>query len=440
MLESLGVSKRLSYLKRISFKKTGVYAAIPVLYLYLPVYIAAHFCAHPVLCTVAFYLANSALVFSLVQRSISSTSKLRYEVEDIEGRMNVLTAHNSEILSQNISLKENISRYASMKKVIEQITQELNPESVCESLCASAFSLIASERGTCILYLADSEVQSLKLTKAKKEDKKLILKAKQGDILDHWVMMHMNPLLIEDIGKDFRFDLDRVKSLDGRTVGSVISSPLVSGGTFLGILRLDHPDPGYYNLDDLRFLRSICDLGALALESAQLYSSTQELAVHDGLTGVYTKAHFLELLAVECHRSMRGKKQFGLLMIDIDHFKTYNDTYGHSAGDIVLATIAGRISELLKSRGGVVCRFGGEEFCVLLSGVEREQAREAAELLREAVARETFILRRKETSVTISIGVATFPEDSDDEIGLLMKADKAMYAAKQKGRNRVVVS
>jgi diguanylate cyclase (GGDEF)-like protein len=440
MPDVIGITKRLSYLQRISPKKAAAYAVIPVLYGFLPFHAAFHFSSRPFLTLFLFYSVNIAVLFFVIRDSLHASMRLRWECEDIESRLNMQTARNTEILRQNVSLKENIYRYSSLKKVVETITQQLEPDAVCDSLCESAFTSIAAGRGSCALYLLDKQAQGLRLHRTRKEERALVIKAKQGDIFDHWVMMHLNPLLVEDTRNDFRFDLDRMRSFDDRPVGSLISSPLLSGRNFLGVLRLDHSDAGYYNLDDLRFLRAISDLGALALENAQLYSSTQELAIHDGLTSVYTKGYCLELLKAEVRRTLRAQGQFGLLMIDIDHFKAYNDTYGHSAGDIVLKTIAARVSALLRERGGIVCRFGGEEFCVIVPGADRQQAVEAAQLVRGIISRETFVLRRKVTSVTVSVGVAVFPGCADEEIGLLMKADKAMYEAKQAGRNRVVAA
>jgi diguanylate cyclase (GGDEF)-like protein len=432
------INKRFSFSPRIVLSKIAIYAVIPIVFVYLPFASAFNFSSRPFLALFIFYSATILILAIQFHSKGQINLMLRHECEDIENRLNLQAADSDEINRQNISLKENIHRYSSLEAVIESISRELNPDSVCDAVCSSAFSLVAGSRGTCAFFDIDSDAQRLRLHTTKQEDKKISIKAVHGDSFDHWVRAHMQPLLVEDINSDFRFDRERIKALDHRCIGSLISSPLVSGSTFLGILRLDHPDPGYYNLDDLRFLRSIGELGGVALENAQLYSRTQELAAHDGLTSVYTKGYFFDLLAIEIQRSRSAGNQFGLLMIDIDYFKKYNDTYGHIAGDIVLKSIAGALTVLLKDRGGIVCRFGGEEFCVILPGVGRSSAGEAAQFVCEAIARERFILRRKATAVTISIGLSVFPDSGDNETTLLMKADKAMYEAKAQGRNRVV--
>jgi len=289
-----------------------------------------------------------------------------------------------------------------------------------------------------ILYLADGSTRTLRLAKAQKQDSTLVLKAKQGDIFDLWVQRHAQPLMIEDITKDFRFDRDRSSDEDDRAIGSLISAPLFAGSDFLGIVRLDHPDPNFYNQEDFRFLVTLSDIGAVALENARLYEHTQDLAIHDGLTGLFTKAHFFHLLEDECGVSLRRARAFSLLMIDIDFFKHYNDNFGHAAGDIVLKALSETLTLFTQENSGTVCRFGGEEFCVILPLVDKQAGAARAEELRQAVEKIEVSLRRQETPITVSIGLSAFPVDGADAQELVKKADKAMYEAKRAGRNRVV--
>ncbi|MGH7265012.1 MAG: sensor domain-containing diguanylate cyclase, partial [Candidatus Rokuibacteriota bacterium] len=163
----------------------------------------------------------------------------------------------------------------------------------------------------------------------------------------------------------------------------------------------------------------------------------RELSVTDGLTGLYNHKHLLETLATEVARCRRLKHPFSILMIDLDHFKEYNDTYGHLAGDAVLS----RISALFKAsirNIDYAARYGGEEFCLLLPEVGIDGAMRAAERLRLRVAGEKFGPEDQPASVTISIGVAEFPEHGEGPEMLIASADAALYDAKRRGRNRVV--
>jgi diguanylate cyclase (GGDEF)-like protein/PAS domain S-box-containing protein len=167
----------------------------------------------------------------------------------------------------------------------------------------------------------------------------------------------------------------------------------------------------------------------------------ETLALKDSLTGLYNRRHFGEQLDREWNRARREQLPLSLLMIDIDRFKDFNDTYGHLAGDRCLSAVAEAVRRCFARGSDLVARYGGEEFVVLAPGVERKQAPERAELLRQAIADLEIDAGPEDglTSVTVSIGVATVvpgqrtvPED------LLVAADRALYQAKHQGRDRVI--
>jgi diguanylate cyclase (GGDEF)-like protein len=274
---------------------------------------------------------------------------------------------------------------------------------------------------------------------SRKEDSNLMIKQKQGDVFDRWVVRHTSSLLVEDSGVDFRFDLEKTGFKPGRSVLSLISAPLKVEQRFLGILRLDNKVRHFYSQDDLRFLDTICNIGALGLENALLFQHTQELAIRDSLTSVYTKGHYMERLNEQIQRTLsKPQRNLNLLMIDIDNFKVYNDLYGHLAGDMVLKGLSKLFLEFFaKISQAIVCRFGGEEFSVFLPDVPKEDSYDLAEDLRLRIQERRFILRRQETRVTVSIGLANLTPEMKTAQDLILKADSALYKAKQSGRNKV---
>ena len=409
------------------------------LYIFLPIYLACQPRPHPFPALSLFYLVNFFIIVYVFKKSSLKKDHLRIASQDLQEKLNILKDQNSKGLNNTAALQEKIRRYNNLKKIIEEVNQNLSLEAIANQLAEASFVVIGAHKGICILYLVDTQSQTLSLFKAKKEDEKLIIKAKEGDIFDLWVLKHTSPLFIEEIKKDFRFDLEKLKSeIYLRPFSSLISSPLISEHRFLGLLRLDNPVPNFYAQDDLRFLVAICDLGAVALENGKLFQETQDLAIHDGLTSLFTKGYFLERLKEEYKRSIRQNTSLSLLMLDIDYFKKYNDKFGHTAGDIVLKNLSQNIVGFLKDLHPIISRFGGEEFCIILPHVDKKEACKIAEQLRADIEKKKIILRRQETNITISIGVANFPLDVRDDDELLLKADKAMYKAKQKGRNRVV--
>lgn len=386
---------------------------------------------------IIFSIINIATAYYILNRYFKKKQRLNIQIQDIQEKINVLNTDNFQEGKNKVSLDEKIRRYKSLREIIEEIDQHLDTEYVGESLTRIAFSQIANNKGTCILYLIDNHTQKPALFKTKKEDKELIIKAKEGDIFDLWVLRHANPLLIEDIKKDFRFDLEKIEKQHVRPISSLISSPLISEHKFLGILRIDNSSPCAYSQDDLRFLSSICDLGAVALENAQLFQRTKDLAIHDELTSLFTKGYFSERLKEECKKGLHQDITFSLLMLDIDWFKNYNDKFGHISGDIVLKSLSRAITDFLKDSSSIISRIGGEEFCIILPSRDKNAAFKIADELRVKIEKTKIILRKRQTHVTVSIGVATFTQDATDADGLILKSDKAMYEAKKKGRNRV---
>ncbi len=385
-----------------------------------------------------FYISCFAIVFFLLKDFFSKKYGLEYKVDELKEKINILLNQESQEKENTLALKTKIERYNSLKQIIEEISKDLDLESVADSLTGIASSVICNKKCVALLYLLDLKNGNLTLFKTRKADERLIIKAKEGDIFDQWVMKHLNPLVIEDIKKDFRFDTQRSKSNILRTVSSLVSAPFLSEQRFLGLLRLDSQHPNYFKQDDLRLLVTICDIGAVALENSELFKKTQDLAIHDSLTQLYTRGYFLERLKEECKRSLRMASEFSLLMVDIDHFKNYNDQYGHTAGDIVLQKISSCILNTLKNINSIASRLGGEEFCIILDNIDKKKAVNIANEIRENIQKEELVLRRHETHVTVSIGVANFPADAIEEHELMLKADKSMYEAKQKGRNKVV--
>ena len=164
-----------------------------------------------------------------------------------------------------------------------------------------------------------------------------------------------------------------------------------------------------------------------------------EISITDSLTGLYNRKHLMETLDKEVSRSQRHSRSFSLLVIDIDHFKKYNDTYGHLAGDEVLSKLASVFKECIRS-SDYAARYGGEEFIIMLPEIGPEQGVEAAERIRHKVAEEIFNSDGESIKVTISVGVASFPENGEDAESVIRNADAALYEAKELGRNRVVLA
>ncbi|MCG6982531.1 MAG: diguanylate cyclase [Deltaproteobacteria bacterium] len=164
-----------------------------------------------------------------------------------------------------------------------------------------------------------------------------------------------------------------------------------------------------------------------------------QISITDSLTGLYNRKHLMETLDKEVTRSERYSHPFSLLVIDIDHFKNYNDTYGHLAGDEVLRRLASVFKETIRN-SDYAARYGGEEFIIILPEISPEQGVEAAERIRRKVAEQKFEGDGEEIAVRISVGVASYPENGEDAETVMRNADEALYEAKRLGRNQVILA
>lgn len=192
------------------------------------------------------------------------------------------------------------------------------------------------------------------------------------------------------------------------------------------------------NPDDQDKVTILCHQFALALRRVKLYQEIERTAITDSLTNVYTRRYTLQRFEEEFHRSRTRDINMALLMIDVDHFKKCNDTYGHLVGDEVLRVVGKIIKDSIREID-IPGRFGGEEFCVVLPDTDTKGAKYVAERVREAIEGEVIQAFDAKVSVTVSIGIAVFPRDAKESNELIDKADWTLYKAKKQGRNRVCI-
>lgn len=335
------------------------------------------------------------------------------------------------------SLREKTALYGELRVLTERLSQCLSLNDTSTALSGEVNKLFGGKDRTMILYLFHSRTGELGISSSHKGQTRVSIKSKKGDLYDQSVVRAMQPLLIEDTKRDYRFDEEKMAGEETRPVRSLMSVPLMIGKKVLGILRVDSPHEKNFTTEDLRFLTTIADVGAVAIENAQLYERLEQLAIKDSLTGLYLRRYLLERLTAEVSRQMRRKGEMSFLMFDLDKFKQYNDKFGHMAGDIVLRAVAMILTDFFRQPGDLVCRYGGEEFCVLMPDCPKAKAVELAEELRKKIAEQTIVLRREKTRITVSIGVASFPKDASNPRELIHKADLALYQAKEEGRNQV---
>ena len=218
---------------------------------------------------------------------------------------------------------------------------------------------------------------------------------------------------------------------------SEVCLPLISFSEPLGALVLDSAKADAFDPEEIHAMQAAADVCATAIQNARHFERARNLANVDGLTGIYNRRYFEQRILEELERSLRYNGSLSLLMIDIDNFKKLNDEFGHLLGDEVLRQVSSIFEQHLRKLD-VVCRYGGEEFAILVPETHGNRATAVAEKLRKII--ESWNFPGVPRPVTISIGVAEFPSDGRTRDELMKAADDALYSAKQQGRNRVVAA
>jgi len=218
--------------------------------------------------------------------------------------------------------------------------------------------------------------------------------------------------------------------------------PMIAQGELLGLLHIAQPELASSHLNEAhqRLAETVSEQIALALANIKLRQTFQDQSIRDALTGLYNRRYLEDTLERELYRADRNQVPVGILMVDIDHFKLFNDTYGHAAGDVVLQELGQFLNDYIR-KGDIACRYGGEEFTLILPGAALEVVEKRAEVIKNNVKK--LIVKHENHDlgmITLSIGVACFPEHGPQFKEVLRAADMALYTAKRQGRDRVVVA
>ncbi|MBI5208798.1 MAG: sensor domain-containing diguanylate cyclase [Elusimicrobia bacterium] len=204
-----------------------------------------------------------------------------------------------------------------------------------------------------------------------------------------------------------------------------------------GFVKVESDTPAAFGPEEAQALDLITTMASLSLENIRIYESVREQATHDALTQLFSHRAFQSRLGEELLRAGRGQTPVSVILGDVDHFKGYNDRYGHQAGDHLLRSVASILTAFCRPVD-FPARYGGEEFCLILPSVSLPEAAALAERIRERVAAEPFVFQGEKTTATMSFGVSCFPADATTPSQIVRVADERLYRAKGKGRNRVV--
>jgi len=354
----------------------------------------------------------SVLLFSIIN-GISEKKKIKTQ-EEIAKKIEELNKKNQDIISSILFYKnyiDNLSLKMDIKSKLINILKEIGNAENSDNIIKKLISSIK-------ILFPDSKIE-------------FILIPKSGIVSD--VFLTKVPVFIPSVTKEVRYRI----SYFSEDEKSIIFLPLVCFSKVYGVLKVYSQKEDYFDMDDFRILEIIATTAAISIENISLFKTTQELALKDPLTGIYTRRAFEDKMDEEILVSARTKKPFSLAIIDIDHFKKINDTYGHQVGDEILKYMANMIKSSMREFD-FIARYGGEEFALIMTQTDKKTALQVLRELTNLIKNYPPVVDENIIKITVSIGVSEFPLEALSKSQIIRVADERLYKAKNEGRDRII--
>lgn len=372
-----------------------------------------------------------------------------HEAEREQRMLAEVLTHTAEVLTSSLEFDQILQR------ILENVGQVVPHDAANIALIEGAYVNYAGAKGYEKFGISLDTVQSVRFKFREVFNLRQMYQSKQ-------------PVVTPDTRNDPHW----VRVPEADWIQSHVGAPIIVQNKVVGFLNLDSAIPNFFNEKHARRLAAFSTQAAIAIENARLFERVKqalierrkaqqslrrankrletkiaeieqlqkqlrEQAIRDPLTGLYNRRFMDETLTREIARAQREDLPISVMMLDIDHFKKVNDTYGHEAGDLLLKTLANLLMSESR-RSDIPCRYGGEEFCVIMIGAPIPIAIQRAEGWRKQFGETCVTYKQHRIQATVSIGVAVFPEHGNFAQEVLRAADEALYAAKQNGRNRVM--
>jgi len=340
----------------------------------------------------------------------------------------------SELEHFSESLKRKVFEISTLYAVSQSMNFLNNKDQILNIILAKAIEALNAEKGSIMLFDAESGLLSCEVALGYpgKIEKRVSFVPGQG--IAGTAFLDGRTVIANDTQNDPRFMRTDSTQASDNVTRSLLCIPMKSKDEMIGVINIvNSKNSSGFGDSDIALAEALASQAAVTIDNARLY----ELSITDGMTKLFIHRYFQIRLDAEIKRSIRYDKPFSLLMTDIDHFKKFNDTYGHQIGDMVLIKVADIMRETIRNEIDIACRYGGEEFTVIAPETGIDEARRMAERIRSAV--ESAELRGplgQSLRITISIGISTYPDDSMEKKDLIVKADTALYFSKENGRNR----
>jgi len=339
------------------------------------------------------------------------------------------------------SLKQKVQELRTLNEVVQAINSSLEPKEILRIIMEKTADLIKAE-GWSVLLIDYEKGELVFEAAAGEAGKKLLgMRLKIGQGVAGWVARYGQSLIVPDVTKDPRF----YSGVDKKTkfiTKSILCVPMRSKDKIIGVVEVVNKIGGEpFSKDDLDIFENLVAHITIALENAAMYRKMEEASLIDDLTQLYNVRYCNQFLDRYLN-NRRGSVHttISLIFLDIDFFKLVDDNYGHLVGSETLRYVGERLKRVVRG-GDVVIRYGGDEYIVILPNTDKKTATIIAERIRKEINKEPFYaFENKKFNISVTLGVATYPDDAKTRDDLIGKADKAMYEGKLSGRDKVVLA
>jgi len=356
------------------------------------------------------------------------------KIISILGNQIMESIEHAEIINQMVS---EMTEFAAFYEVSRKLASTLNLSDILFTTLDSARKIVKYSFGAIIFNKSEQNILEIKSFVGKDKDDLIHQHFNLEDSLVGYLIKNYNrTYLIGDASQKASVLPIFGQKLKSPFFASLLFVPLQIKNTNIGAMLFASETPYFFTSYEAEILEVLGNQVSVAIDNSRMYEQVEAMAVTDGLTQLYNHRKFQEILEAEFKRAQRYNTPLSIMLLDVDRFKNINDTRGHPVGDEVLKKIAGLIKRFIRDTD-YPCRYGGEEFVIVLPNTGTKEAVIIAERIRKSVEKSTFILNsREELYITISIGIATYPSDAGEKHELVDKADKALYYAKESGRNQ----
>jgi diguanylate cyclase (GGDEF)-like protein len=336
------------------------------------------------------------------------------------------------------AVKRKVYDLHNLVEASNEIYSILNFKQLINSALLTIIGQLGIQNAFALMYDSSRHTFNRNFQKGLREKEILQLKFKGESSLAMYFLSNNIPFYISDLGKDAEQKKykEKLKKLNIQILAPIIYSERLQGVIGIGGKLYSKE----FTQTDFELFHVLVNIISISIENALHYEEVKNLSLTDGMTNLHNYRYFTIRLKEELNRAKRNKTKVSLLILDIDHFKNYNDTLGHQAGDEALRTL-GRVLKSTVRDEDIVSRYGGEEFCIILPGISKQDISPLGERVRRIIELHQFYKERvqPEGRITVSLGGSTYPDDAKDGDELVLKADQALYKAKNYGRNKLVL-